>query len=115
MFGNAELRWRMMSLVVNSRWMQLLVGLTIGLVVLFVGVMLLTTWEVEQFRATTFDRDFTGLVCGVPLNNPGWQTGSPCHGAVNRQTGFALMVTGVGLVSVLGSTAMAIGRIRNTD
>lgn len=115
MFRDVELRRRMLSLVVNGRWMQLLVGMTIGLVVLFVGVMLMTNWEVEQFRATTFDRDFTGLVCGVPLSNPGWQTGSPCHGAVNRQTGFALMLTGVGLVSLFGSTAMAIGRIRNSD
>ena len=115
MFGDVGLRRRMMSLVVNSRWMQSLVGLTVGLVVLFVGVMLLSSWEVEQFRATTFNRDFTGLVCGVPLDNPGWETGSPCHGAVNRQTGFALMLTGVGLVLVFGSTATVVGRIRNTD
>ena len=41
----------------------LLVG--IGATLLVVGVGLLTTWEFEVFRATTFDRDFTGLVCGA--------------------------------------------------
>ena len=95
--------------------LQLLIGLTVGSVALLVGVMLLTTWEVEQFRASTFDHDFTGLVCGVPLDNPGWETGTPCHGAMNRQTAIAWMLTGVGLVLVLGSTAMAIRRIRSTD
>jgi len=104
----------MKGLIGQSRWLPLLVGLTVGLVVLFVGVMLLTAWEVEKFRATTFDRDFTGLVCGVPLDNPGWETGSACHGAVNRQTGFGLMLTSIGLVIVVGGTAMAISQIRTT-
>ena len=79
----------------------LLVG--IGATLLVVGVGLLTTWEFEVFRATTFDRDFTGLVCGAPLDNPGWTTGSPCHGAVNRQTGFAMIVTTLGIATIVAS------------
>ena len=78
---------------------------TAGLAVLTVGVLLLTTWEVPLFRLTTVDHDFTGLECGTPLDNPGWVTGSPCHGAVNRQAGIAWLLTLTGSVS----TAAAIG------
>jgi hypothetical protein len=103
-----------MGLIERDRWLPLLVGLLVGAAVLFVGVMLLTTWEVEQFRATTFEHDFTGLVCGVPFDNPGWETGSPCHGAVSRQTGIGLMVTSAGLLLAVGGTVKAIGQIRTT-
>lgn len=101
-----------MDLIEQDRWLSLLVGLVVGVAMLFVGVMLLTTWEVEQFRATTFDRDFTGLVCGVPFDNPGWETGNPCHGAVNRQTGIGLILTGVGIVLAFGAAVLAVGQIR---
>lgn len=105
----------MTTLVGQSRWLPLLFGVTMGLAALLAGVVLLTSWEVELFHATTFDRDFTGLVCGVPLDNPGWETGSPCHGAVNRQTGFGLMLSSVGLVMVTGVIAMAVGQFRPTS
>ena len=103
-----------MGVIDRRRWLPLVVGLAVGTAMLFTGVMLLSYWEVEQFRATTFDRDFTGLVCGVPLDNPGWETGSPCHGAVNRQTGVGAILTGVGLVVVVGGTAMAIAQTKTT-
>ena len=73
---------------------SLLSGLAVVSVLL--GVILLTTWEAHLFRATTQDMDFTGLECGTPLNNPGWQTGEPCHGAMNRQFGGAVVLLLVG-------------------
>ena len=78
----------------------------VGATLLVVGVGLLTTWEFEVFRATTFDRDFTGLVCGAPLDDPGWATGSPCHGAVNRQTGFTMIVTCLGIATIVASIVL---------
>lgn len=76
-----------------------------GLTLIVLGLGVLTSWEIEAFRATTLDRDFTGLECGTPLNNPGWNTGTPCHGAVNRQTGFGLVVLGLGVTNVIGTLA----------
>ncbi len=77
---------------------RIFAGLLSGLAVVFVllGVMLLTTWEVHLFRATTQDMDFTGLDCGTPLNNPGWQREEPCDGAVSRQFAGAVMLLVVG-------------------
>ena len=82
----------------------------LGIVVL--GLAVLTVWELTFFRITTFDHDFTGLVCGSPWNNPGWETGTPCHGAVNRQTGFGLLVLGVGVIATLAASAELVGRFR---
>ena len=78
---------------------RIFASLLSGLAVVFVllGVMLLITWEVHLFRATTQDMDFTGLVCGTPLNNPGWQRNEPCDGAVSRQLAGAVILLGVGV------------------
>ena len=77
---------------------KLFASLLSGLAVVFVflGVMLLTTWEVHLFRATTQDMDFTGLECGTPLNHPEWQRNEPCDGAVSRQLAGAVMFLLVG-------------------
>ena len=91
-----RMRWRTPSLAV------------IGLFLVIIGIALMTTWEVQLFRATTFDRDFTGLVCGTPLDNPGWVTGSPCHGAVNRQAGIAVIVTWLGIAGIGASIVLAV-------
>ena len=96
-----RMRWRIPLLAV------------IGLFLVVVGIALMTTWEVQLFRATTFDRDFTGLVCGTPLDNPGWATGSPCHGAVNRQTGIAVIVTWLGVAGIVTSIALAVTERRH--
>lgn len=85
----------------------------LGVFIVILGFGLMTTWEVELFRATTFDRDFTGLACGTPLDNPGWVTGSPCHGAVNRQTGFAVIVTGLGIAAIVASIVLAVTKKRH--
>lgn len=68
-----------------------------GVLALVGGFLVMTTWEIGWVRTTTFDRDFTGLVCGVPFDNPGWETGSPCHGAVNRQTALGVLLIGLGV------------------
>jgi hypothetical protein len=78
---------------------------------LTVGVVLLTTWEVPLFRLTTFAHDFSGLACGTPLDNPGWVTGSPCHGALNRQTGVAWLLTLNGLAALTAGT-VTLARMR---
>jgi hypothetical protein len=71
---------------------RLLIGLavTLGVVLIALAIGILTVWELTFFRLTTIDHDFTDLVCGSPWNNPGWETGTPCHGTVNRQTAFGL-------------------------
>ena len=84
---------------------SLLGGLAVGFVLL--GVMLLTTWEVHLFRATTQDMDFTGLECGTPLNNAGWHTGEPCHGAMTRQLAGAATLL---LMGVVLAVAVILGR-----
>jgi hypothetical protein len=55
-----------------------------GLLLCVLGLVMLFAREVSLFRLTTFDRDFTGLRCGMSLDNPDWRTGSACHGAVNH-------------------------------
>lgn len=69
----------------------------LGVVALTCGYLLLTTWEATE----------AGLNCGSPLDNPGWRTGVPCHGAVNRQTavGFAAAMGGL---SLLGGAVVLI-------
>jgi hypothetical protein len=94
------------------KWPSYLLALA-GVMLLLLGVALMTVWEIEFFRATTFDRDFTGLVCGTPLDNPGWATGSPCHGAVNRQTGVAIVVTFLGIGAIIASIVLAVADRRN--
>lgn len=79
----------------------------LGVLLVMIGIGLMTAWEIELFRATTFDRDFTGLVCGTPLDNPGWATGSPCHGAVSRQTGIAVIVVSLGILAIVASIVLA--------
>lgn len=77
-----------------------IVGGLLGTAIMSLAFIVLTTWEVHLFRAT-FGKDFTGAVCGTPLDNPGWTVGSPCHGAVNRQLAgtVALMAVGVTLIA----------------
>jgi drug/metabolite transporter (DMT)-like permease len=88
---------------------RIIASLLGGLAVVFVflGVMLLTTWEVNLFRATIQDTDFTGLECGTPLNNPGWQRNEPCDGAVSRQLAGAVMLLVVGAALAV---AVILGR-----
>lgn len=83
-----------------------------GVTLIVLGLGVLTSWEIEALRATTLDRDFTGLVCGSPLNNPGWHTGTPCHGAVNRQTAFGLVILGLGATSIVANVAYLMMRNR---
>ena len=91
--------------------LQLTLGI-FGVALLTLGVLLLTTWEASYFRLTTFDHDFTGLTCGTPLDNPGWPTGSPCHGAVNRQTGAALLLTLSGATALVVAIGLAAIKTR---
>jgi hypothetical protein len=55
-----------------------------GLALLATGYLVLTTWEASQ----------GGVACGAPLDNPGWDTGVPCHGAINRRTAVGWFVGG---------------------
>lgn len=78
-----------------------------GLLLLVLGFEMLFSWEISMFRFSNSDRDFGGLRCGAPLDNPGWRTGSPCHGAVNRQTGAAWVTTVAGVVFLAAAPALA--------
>jgi hypothetical protein len=75
----------------------LYIVVVLGVALLIVGIALLMT-EVALLRFFD-DSEFSGVECGGPLNNPGWRTGSPCHGAVNRQTAIAwvAVINGIGL------------------
>ena len=75
-----------------------------GLALVLIGVLLLAV-EVTLFRWTTQDHDFSGLTCGTPLDNPGWDRGEPCDGAVNRQTAVAglVMLCGIGGLAAAGA------------
>lgn len=88
-------------------------GVLLGLAIVFVGFMVLTSWEVRLFRATSADRDFSGLVCGTPLDNPGWVVGSPCHGAVNRQLAGSLVLLFVGVALIGVSIRFGLGERRS--
>ena len=94
------------------KWLGHLLALA-GVFLVALGIASMAVWEIEFFRATTLDRDFTGLVCGTPLDNPGWATGSPCHGAVNRQTGVSILVTFLGIGAIIASIVLAVAHRRH--
>jgi len=66
--------------------------------ILVVGITLLVT-DVALLRVLD-GSEMSGIDCGGPLRNPGWRTGTPCHGAVNRQTAIAwvAVINGIGLI-----------------
>jgi hypothetical protein len=75
--------------------------LGVGVALLVIGWLLLTTWEIGASH------------CGAPLDNPGWRTGERCHGQVSRQEaiGVALIANGlaVSVVAVtLGARAWSV-------
>jgi len=78
----------------------LIAGITLGILALLLAFVVMTT-EIHLFRATTQDMDFTGLVCGTPLDHPEWQRGHPCDGAMSRQfvVGAGIALWGVGLMA----------------
>jgi hypothetical protein len=84
-------------------------GIALGTLALFLAFVVMTT-EIHLFRATTQDMDFTGLVCGTPLDHPDWQRGHPCDGAMNRQfvVGAGIALWGVGVM--VASAVLAIDR-----
>jgi hypothetical protein len=84
-------------------------GITLGALALLLAFVVMTN-EIHIFRATTQDMDFTGLVCGTPLDHPGWPRGHPCDGAMSRQfaVGATTALWGVGLMAA--SAVFAINR-----
>jgi hypothetical protein len=84
-------------------------GIVLGTLALLLAFVVMTT-EIHLFRATTQDMDFTGLVCGTPLDHPDWQRGHPCDGAMNRQfvVGAGIAMWGVGVMAA--SAVFAINR-----
>jgi hypothetical protein len=94
----------------RDQWWTL-IGLA-GSTCLVVGVLMLVSWEIPLFRATTFERDFAGARCGTPLDNPGWRVGSACHGAVNRQTAVAWVILIAGLACIVVAVSGAHQRPR---
>lgn len=88
----------------DLRWA--LIGLA-GSTCLVLGVLMLVSWEIPLFRATTFDRDVAGTRCGTPLDNPGWRVGTACHGAVNRQTAAAWVTLIAGLACIVVAVGVA--------
>jgi hypothetical protein len=84
-------------------------GIMLGTLALLLAFVMMTN-EIHLFRATTQDMDFTGLVCGTPLDHSDWPRGHPCDGAMNRQfvVGTMTAVWGVGLIAA--SAVFAIGR-----
>jgi hypothetical protein len=84
-------------------------GITVGALALLLAFVVMTS-EIHLFRATTQDMDFTGLVCGTPLDHPDWPRGHPCDGAMSRQSvvGASTALWGVGLMAA--SAVFAISR-----
>lgn len=72
-----------------------------GLALLAVGYLVLVTWQMNQ----------GGVACGAPLDNPGWDTGVPCHGAINRRTAGGWSLTGWGIASLVGAVTLAVTRM----
>lgn len=89
-----------------TRQLWFFAGLLLGLTAIGVGAGMLTIWEIDLFKATTQDMDFTGLVCGTPLDHPDWDRGEPCDGAVIRQFAVSAMIAFSGLVLVAASTVL---------
>ena len=87
----------------------IIAGIVLGTLALLLAFVVMTT-EIHLFRATTQDMDFTGLVCGTPLDHPDWQRGHPCDGAMNRQfvVGAGIALQGVG--ALVASVVFAISR-----
>ena len=75
-------------------------GVILGGLLLVVSFIVMTN-EIMLFRATTQDMDFTGLVCGTPLDHPDWPRGHPCDGTMNRQfvVGALIALWGIGLIA----------------
>ena len=75
-------------------------GIALGTLALLLAFVVMTN-EIHLFRATTQDMDFTGLVCGTPLDHPDWRRGQPCDGAMNRQfgVGAGIALWGVGMMA----------------
>jgi hypothetical protein len=75
-------------------------GIALGILALLLAFVVMTT-EIHLFRATTQDMDFTGLVCGTPLDHPDWQRGHPCDGAMSRQfvVGAGIALWGIGVLA----------------
>ena len=84
-------------------------GIALGTLALLLAFVVMTT-KIHLFRATSQAMDFTGLVCGTPLDHPDWQRGHPCDGTMNRQfaAGAAIALWGVGLMAA--SVVFAINR-----
>ena len=78
----------------------MIAGIALGILALLLAFVVMTT-EIHLFRATTQDMDFTGLVCGTPLDHPDWQRGHPCDGAMNRQfvVGAGIALWGIGVLA----------------
>ena len=89
-----------------NRQLWFFAALLMGLAAIGLATAMLTTWEVDLFKATTQDMDFTGLVCGTPLNHPDWARGEPCDGAVNRQLAVSGLILLSGLTLVAASTVL---------
>ena len=87
----------------------IIAGIVLGTLALLLAFVVMTT-EIHLFRATTQDMNFTGLVCGTPLDHPDWQRGHPCDGAMNRQfvVGAGIALQGVGVL--VASVVFAISR-----
>jgi hypothetical protein len=78
----------------------------LGVVLAIAGVALFND-EVALLRLGT-DGELRGATCGAPLDNPGWRTGSSCHGAVNRQTALAAVVLVNGVALTIIATMMIV-------
>ncbi len=85
-------------------------AIALGTLALFLAFVVMTT-EIHLFRATTQDMDFTGLVCGTPLDHPDWRRGHPCDGAMNRQFVVGAGIALWGVVVIVASVVFAINRL----
>jgi len=92
----------------RSQQLWFFAALLLGLAAIGLAVVMLTTWEIDLFKATTQDMDFTGLVCGTPLDHPNWARGEPCDGAVNRQLAVSGLILLSGLTLVAASTVLVV-------
>ncbi|MGI9614428.1 MAG: hypothetical protein ACR2QO_16075 [Acidimicrobiales bacterium] len=91
-------------------WTLTAVIVLVGVALVVVGAMTLFVWSPPLPLLGFLERDLGGRDCGAPLDNPGWPTGSVCHGAVNRQTAVGWSFVAAGIAALAGAVILSQAR-----
>ncbi|MGI9642078.1 MAG: hypothetical protein ACR2N9_04765 [Acidimicrobiia bacterium] len=94
----------------TPQWMPTVVIVLVGVALVVVGAMTLVVWSPPVPLLGLLESDLGGRDCGAPLDNPGWPTGSVCHGAVNRQTAVGWLFVVAGIAALAGAAILSRAR-----